>query len=100
LIHRWLESSGDSWKEGLLRVNRGIVLAALTTLVSFGTLVFSGYPGLQSMGAVALMGVGFSALIAVTLVPVLLRKLNSSFPRYLGRRWERSAESKIRLQKG
>ncbi|MCX5907136.1 MAG: MMPL family transporter [Deltaproteobacteria bacterium] len=75
LIHRWLESNGESWKEGLIRVNRGIVLAALTTLVSFGTLVFSGYPGLQSMGAVALMGVGFSALIALTLIPVLLQKL-------------------------
>jgi len=48
-------------------------LAALTTLVGFGSLVLSGYPGLQSMGTVALMGIGFSALIALTLLPALLR---------------------------
>jgi predicted RND superfamily exporter protein len=58
----------------LEKVNRGVVLAALTTLAGFGSLVTSSYPGLQSMGAVALMGVGFSLLFALTLVPILLHK--------------------------
>jgi predicted RND superfamily exporter protein len=58
----------------LERVNRGVVLAGLTTLAGFGSLVTSSYPGLQSMGAVALMGIGFSLLFALTLVPVLMQK--------------------------
>jgi predicted RND superfamily exporter protein len=52
-----------------------VVLAALTTLAGFGSLVTSSYPGLKSMGAVALMGVGFSLLCALALLPVLMRKL-------------------------
>jgi len=75
ILYRGLESGKIGLEAGLAQVGKGVVLAALTTLVGFGSLVISGYPGLQSMGAVALMGVGFSALIAMTLVPVLLQKL-------------------------
>jgi predicted RND superfamily exporter protein len=70
-----LEGGKEGLETGLTQVGKGVVLAALTTLVGFGSLVLSGYPGLQSMGAVALMGVGFSALTALTLLPALLQKL-------------------------
>jgi uncharacterized protein len=73
ILHRWREPEGVHRVTGLLQVSKGVVLAALTTLVGFGSLVSSGFPGLQSMGAVALMGVGFSALLALTLVPALLK---------------------------
>jgi hypothetical protein len=74
VLHRGLQSSPENLGVELERVNRGVVLAALTTLAGFGSLVTSSYPGLQSMGAVALMGVGLSLLLALTLVPVLLQK--------------------------
>ena len=74
VLHRGLQSSPERLGCELERVNRGVVLAALTTLAGFGSLVTSSYPGLQSMGAVALMGVGFSLLLALTLVPVLMQK--------------------------
>jgi len=74
ILHRHSEGSLAQFETGLVQVSKGVVLAALTTLVGFGSLILSGYPGLQSMGTVALMGVGFSALIALTLLPVLLRK--------------------------
>jgi len=74
ILHRSSESGMSQFETGLVQVSKGVVLAVLTTLVGFGSLVLSGYPGLQSMGLVALMGVGFSALIALTLLPVLLRK--------------------------
>lgn len=73
VIHRWKESPDAGWKKGLEQVSRGIILAALTTMAGFGSLVLSGYPGLKSMGAVALMGVGFSAVLALTLIPCLLK---------------------------
>ncbi len=75
ILFRGLEGGKEGLETGLTQVGKGVVLAALTTLVGFGSLVLSGYPGLQSMGAVALMGVGFSALTALTLLPVLLQKL-------------------------
>jgi uncharacterized protein len=74
VLHRGLQSSPGQLEQELQRVNKGVVLAGLTTLASFGSLVFSSYPGLQSMGAVALMGVGFSLFFALTLVPVLFQK--------------------------
>jgi hypothetical protein len=74
VLHRGLQSSPENLGDELARVNRGVVLAALTTLAGFGSLVTSSYPGLQSMGAVALMGVGFSLLFALTLVPILMQK--------------------------
>jgi predicted RND superfamily exporter protein len=74
VLHRGLQSSPEHLGYELERVNRGVVLAALTTLAGFGSPVTSSYPGLQSMGAVALMGVGFSFLLALTLVPVLMQK--------------------------
>jgi predicted RND superfamily exporter protein len=75
ILHRGLESKWGQLEPELDQVGRGVVYAALTTLVGFGSLVLSGYPGLRSMGAVALMGVGFSFLVSLTLVPVLLQKL-------------------------
>ena len=52
----------------------GAIEIRWSTLAGFGSLVLSGYPGLQSMGAVAFMGVGFSGLTSLTLLPVLLRR--------------------------
>jgi predicted RND superfamily exporter protein len=74
VLHRGLQSPSGQLETELRKVSGGVVLAALTTLVGFGSLVFSAYPGLRSMGAVALMGVGFSLLLALTLVPVLLHR--------------------------
>lgn len=74
ILHRHSENGLARLETGLVQVSKGVVLAVLTTLVGFGSLILSGYPGLQSMGAVALMGVGFSTLSALTLVPALLQK--------------------------
>lgn len=74
VLHRGVQSPLGQLEQELHKVSGAVVLAALTTLVGFGSLVFSAYPGLQSMGAVALMGVGFSLLLALTLVPVLFDK--------------------------
>jgi len=80
VMHRGLQSSPGQLEQDLQRVNKGVVLAGLTTLASFGSLVSSSYPGLQSMGAVALMGVGFSLFFALTLVPVLFQKWTQKRP--------------------
>jgi predicted RND superfamily exporter protein len=77
ILFRRLEGGKEGLEAGLAQVGKGVVLAALTTLAGFGSLVFSGYPGLRSMGAVALMGIGFSALLSLTLLPVLMQRLLS-----------------------
>lgn len=68
MLHRAREQHSV---EDLAQTGRAVVLAALTTLVGFGTLVTTHYPGLQSMGWMTMIGVAVSCLGAVFLLPLL-----------------------------
>jgi predicted RND superfamily exporter protein len=70
LVHRWEESGGDP--EAVAGTSRAVVVAALTTMVGFGSLVLSHFPGLRSIGAAAIFGALFSAVGAIVLLPALL----------------------------
>ncbi len=72
VLHRFHEEAGHP--EGDVRAAveetvRGVALAALTTVVGFGSLATSHYPGLVSMGAVAILGTLATALVAIAVVP-------------------------------
>jgi predicted RND superfamily exporter protein len=56
------------------------MVAALTTMVGFGSLVLSHYPGLRSVGAAAILGALFSAIFGITMLPALLTVLTSRRP--------------------
>lgn len=70
LLHRWYESGGD--RDQLGETAKAIAVAALTTVVGFGSLVLSHYPGLRSVGAAAILGAVATAVLSITLLPVLL----------------------------
>jgi len=75
VLHRYLEASGrpgDDVVEAVEETARGVVLAALTTIVGFGSLATSHYPGLVSMGLVSILGTVATALVAVAVVPAWL----------------------------
>ncbi|HUP23166.1 MAG TPA: MMPL family transporter, partial [Thermoanaerobaculia bacterium] len=57
---------------GLGETGKAVVLAALSTCVGFGSLATSHYPGLRSMGFVAILGALATALTAITLLPAIL----------------------------
>ncbi|MDA8018287.1 MAG: MMPL family transporter [Thermoanaerobaculia bacterium] len=67
LVHRRREA-GD---QALPGTAAAIAVAALTTVCGFGSLVFSHFPGLQSMGAAAIFGTLSTAWLSVTLLPAL-----------------------------
>jgi predicted RND superfamily exporter protein len=69
LVHRLRENP-----QGLAGTARALALAALTTMVGFGSLVTSHYPGLASIGWMTVFGVFWSVLAALLLLPVLWRK--------------------------
>ncbi len=71
LLHRWWESGGD--EPAMVETAKAITVAALTTMVGFGSLITSHYPGLRSVGAAAILGTGSIALLSITALPVLLR---------------------------
>jgi predicted RND superfamily exporter protein len=47
-------------------------MAALTTILGFGTITFSDYPGLISMGIASILGVGACAVASLILLPAAL----------------------------
>jgi hypothetical protein len=77
VVHRYREEraaggGGGALAGGLIETGNAVVVAALSTIVGFGSLSTSHYPGLRSMGLVAILGAAFTALVAITLLPALL----------------------------
>ncbi|HVS14676.1 MAG TPA: MMPL family transporter [Thermoanaerobaculia bacterium] len=78
MMHRYRDvdidgdGSGEALLAGMGETGKAIVLAALSTSVGFGSMAISHYPGLRSMGLVAIMGALATALVAVTLLPAFL----------------------------
>ena len=64
--------------EGLAHTGRAVVLTSLTTLVGFGSIALSHYPGLQSMGYVAVMGIGACLFASVLVLPALFTMIRGT----------------------
>lgn len=72
-VHRYREVKIRGERgNGLIETGKAIVVAALSTVVGFGSLATSGYPGLRSTGYVAILGALATALVAITLLPAYL----------------------------
>lgn len=51
---------------------KAVAMAALTSMVGFGSFITSHFPGMRSIGYTSLLGIGFSCLAAITLLPAIL----------------------------
>ena len=56
---------------GLTQTGRAVVLTSLTTIAGFGSIILSHYPGLQSMGAVAVIGIAACLVSSVIIMPAI-----------------------------
>ena len=56
----------------LNQVGKAVLMAALTTIFGFGTITYSDYPGLISMGVACVLGVGTCAVASLILLPAVL----------------------------
>jgi predicted RND superfamily exporter protein len=79
MVNRYREHETDAPPElekSLRETGRAVVLAALSTIVGFGSMSLSHYPGVRSMGLVAVLGALATAFVAITLLPAFfgLRK--------------------------
>ena len=55
----------------LTKTGRAVVLTSLTTLVGFGSIALSHYPGLRSMGYVAVVGIAACLLSSIVVMPAV-----------------------------
>ena len=75
VLHRYREVGGASGKEverGLVETGNAVVMASLSTILGFGSITFSSYPGLQSTGKVAILGAFCACFVTITLLPAWL----------------------------
>ncbi|HYU31566.1 MAG TPA: efflux RND transporter permease subunit, partial [Thermoanaerobaculia bacterium] len=75
VLHRFREVRDlprEEFEHGMLETGKAVVAAALSTIVGFGSITFSHYPGLQTTGKVAILGALSTSLVAITLLPAVL----------------------------
>ncbi|MEW6756791.1 MAG: MMPL family transporter [Acidobacteriota bacterium] len=71
-VHRHREPDGAHMDRVIQEVGSPIVIAALTTIAGFGSMVTSSYPGLRSIGYVSLLGTVYSMVTTLTVLVALL----------------------------
>ncbi len=75
VVHRFRLESGDGMVVALAHTGRAILVASLTTMVGFGSLMFASHRGMASLGALLFLGVGACLVAAVIVLPNLLLAL-------------------------
>ncbi len=72
LYSRYVEDGPGSMPRVLLRTGPAVLVSALTTAVSFGSLMATQHRGLFSMGQIAVIGMGAVTLAAFVVLPAML----------------------------
>lgn len=77
LVHRYQEEGPGSIMRVLRSTGEHITVGALTTMIGFGGLLLSFHPGLQSLGQLAVLGIGAALIAALTFFPALVQVLEN-----------------------
>lgn len=91
LAHRYREEGKGSIRRVLRSTGEHVTMGALTNLIGFGGLLLSSHPGLQSIGLLAVVGIGATMAATLIFFPALLQVLEDVRwlePRRRRRRYE------------
>jgi len=75
IVHRYQEEGRGSIRRVLRSTGEHIAMSACTTMVGFGGLLLSMYPGLRSIGELAVLGIALTLVAALVVLPALLQWL-------------------------
>lgn len=75
IVHRYREEGPASILSVLRSTGEHVAVGAVTTMVGFGGLLFSFHPGLQSVGALAVVGIASALVSALLVVPASIQWL-------------------------
>ncbi len=75
MMQRYLESPA-TFQTTAQETAKAVAMAAVTTIVGYGSFALSHYPGLRSIGYASTFGILFGGLAAITLVPAILMVKN------------------------
>ncbi|MBN2000037.1 MMPL family transporter [candidate division KSB1 bacterium] len=77
IMHRWLGEGKDKIKMIFTSTGKAILLTSLTTMLGFGSLVFSIWRGFGQLGSAMFIGVAACFLTTVLILPGILGWLNT-----------------------
>lgn len=75
ITSRYLEDDTKNMGEVLSSTGQHITIGSLTTMLGFSGLLFTNHPGLQSLGTMAVIGIGMTLVTALTFLPALIQWL-------------------------
>ncbi|MEX1063286.1 MAG: MMPL family transporter [Balneolaceae bacterium] len=75
IVHRYRDEGRNSMWNVLSSTGQHITIGSLTTMLGFAGLLFTNHPGLQSIGIMAVLGIGMTLLSALTFLPSLVQIL-------------------------
>jgi predicted RND superfamily exporter protein len=75
MVYRYREEGLRSLWTVLRSTGEHVAVGVLTTMVGFGGLLLSFHPGLNSMGTLAVLGLGTTLLAALLFLPAVLQWL-------------------------
>ncbi len=76
ILTRYLEDGKNDILAAVRETGQSLIFGALTTLVGFGSLIFSQNRGLESVGYLAILGITFCAINSLIFLPALLELVN------------------------
>jgi hypothetical protein len=80
MLYRYFEKGHRSVRITVSEAGTAIGLTSLTTVVGFGTLIFTGHNGLESLGILTSIGVGSCFMTTMLVLPGLLAIWNPPAP--------------------
>ena len=75
LAHRFRDEGKKNMGEVLSSTGQHITIGSLTTMMGFAGLLFTNHPGLNSIGIMAVVGIGMTLLTALTFLPSMVQVL-------------------------
>lgn len=75
LAHRYRDEGRKNMWEVLSSTGQHITIGSLTTMMGFAGLLFTSHPGLQSIGIMAVVGIGMTLFSALTFLPAMVQFL-------------------------
>ncbi|WP_445664861.1 efflux RND transporter permease subunit [Fodinibius sp. AD559] len=78
LASRYREEGKNRMWDVLSSTGQHVTVGSLTTMLGFSGLLFTNHPGLQSLGMMAVIGIGMTLVAALTFLPALIQWLEDT----------------------
>ncbi len=75
LAHRYREEGKNSMWNVLSSTGQHVTIGSITTMLGFSGLLLTNHPGLQTLGQMAVIGIGMTLVAALTFLPAIIQWL-------------------------